>query len=390
MPTTINILTCIFPPVGRADGIYHANLANGLIREGFAVNVFCPDEYASAERDDALAEKLDARIGIVRLPFHSGIRDKIGYVIRAVPDLYWPWVRTVVDAARNRKIGPGILWISTPIYSNGIGGLRAASILGYPYVLDFRDDHRGLAGADVAAALAVFASTGMSARNMEREYGLAEGRIETICCGFGNAFDCGSEIVQPPFEFVYAGALNTRTDSGAMFEAFRRIARDNPALSEKLRLHVYAPETNLYRLAYSWRLPPNAKYHGYRPLDEVLERIGTCAAGIATAARRLDFCVPSKVFSYLGRGRPVIACGLPGGELERFVGENGLGLFAPQRNPGALAEKIELFVSDEALRRKLFANVRRTAPQFGFDAQIGRAAALIRRALADSDRTSLR
>jgi colanic acid biosynthesis glycosyl transferase WcaI len=73
--------------------------------------------------------------------------------------------------------------------------------------------------------------------------------------------------------------------------------------------------------------------------------------------------LPSKTFSILASGRPVLASVDPGSETWKLVDRAGAGLCVPPEDPDALAGAIQTLRQDRELRERLGASGRSWAEQ---------------------------
>ena len=104
---------------------------------------------------------------------------------------------------------------------------------------------------------------------------------------------------------------------------------------------------------------PNLVVVGYQPADRLPEVLATgdihlvlLKAGLASAS------VPSKAYSVLAAGRPVVASVDPGSEVARMVTDAGAGFAVPPDDPEALVAAVEYLAGEPELRNRLGAGGR--------------------------------
>ncbi len=104
---------------------------------------------------------------------------------------------------------------------------------------------------------------------------------------------------------------------------------------------------------------PNLVVVGYQPADRLPEVLATgdihlvlLKAGLASAS------VPSKAYSVLAAGRPVVASVDPGSEVARMVTDAGAGFAVPPDDPEALITAVEHLAGEPELRNRLGAGGR--------------------------------
>ena len=104
---------------------------------------------------------------------------------------------------------------------------------------------------------------------------------------------------------------------------------------------------------------PNLVVVGYQPAERLAEVLATgdihvvpLRAGLASAS------VPSKAYSVLAAGRPVIASVDPGSEVARMVTDAGAGLVVLPDDPDAFTAAVELLAGKAGLRNQMGADGR--------------------------------
>jgi len=105
---------------------------------------------------------------------------------------------------------------------------------------------------------------------------------------------------------------------------------------------------------------PNVRFNGYEPRERVAEVLATgdihlvpLRAGLASVS------VPSKTYSVLAAGRPVVAAIDPGSEVPRLLDEAGAGVAVAPDDPDALHDALVELLADPARRTAMGAAGRR-------------------------------
>ena len=103
---------------------------------------------------------------------------------------------------------------------------------------------------------------------------------------------------------------------------------------------------------------------GYQPAERLAEVLATgdihvvpLRAGLTSAS------VPSKIYSVLAAGRPVIASVDPGSEVARIVAGAGAGLAVSPDDPDVFAAAVEYLAGDAGLRNRMGAHGRAWAEE---------------------------
>jgi len=71
-----------------------------------------------------------------------------------------------------------------------------------------------------------------------------------------------------------------------------------------------------------------------------------------------DLSVPSKLYTFLAAGRPVLGLAAPDSEVARLLRENDCGVDAPPDDPAAIAAAVKALAQAPEKRRALGANAR--------------------------------
>ena len=107
---------------------------------------------------------------------------------------------------------------------------------------------------------------------------------------------------------------------------------------------------------------PNLVVVSYQPIDRVPEVLATADVHLVPLRTGLAASsVPSKTYSVLAAGRPVVASIDEGSEVARVLDEAGAGLSVPPDDADALVAAIERLVDDPAGRRAMGERGRRWA-----------------------------
>jgi len=110
---------------------------------------------------------------------------------------------------------------------------------------------------------------------------------------------------------------------------------------------------------------PNVRFLPFRPVAQVPCVMMAGDLHIVTVRRGLEgVVVPSKLFSTLAAGRPVLAVTPPQCDAARIVVESGCGLAADPDDPAAVAEAIRQLRGDPARLAAMGAKAREVAARF--------------------------
>jgi len=147
-----------------------------------------------------------------------------------------------------------------------------------------------------------------------------------------------------PVVVIYHGTLVERNGLDIAVEAFARLHNQLPTA----QLHIYGKATSflerVMQLARERGLEQNVLHFGQKPLEQIVAAIDACDIGVIPN-RRNEFTqinMPTRIFEYLARGKPVIAPRTAG--IQDYFDEDSL-FFFEAGNADELAKQIEFIAS---------------------------------------------
>jgi glycosyltransferase involved in cell wall biosynthesis len=147
-----------------------------------------------------------------------------------------------------------------------------------------------------------------------------------------------------PVIVMYHGTLVERNGLDIAVEAFAHLRKQLPTA----QLHIYGKATSfLERVMQSARergLEQNVLHFGQKPLEQIVAAIDACDIGVIPN-RRNEFThinMPTRIFEYLARGKPVIAPRTAG--IQDYFDEDSL-FFFEAGNADELAKQIGFVAS---------------------------------------------
>lgn len=97
----------------------------------------------------------------------------------------------------------------------------------------------------------------------------------------------------------------------------------------------------------------NMRFSGYQPVERVGEVLATADIHVVPLRAGLGaVSVPSKTYSILAAGRPVVAAIDAGTEVTRILSESGAGVSVPPDNPEAFTEALRAMVNSGSAARE--------------------------------------
>ncbi|MDG2908808.1 MAG: glycosyltransferase family 4 protein [Acidimicrobiales bacterium] len=159
---------------------------------------------------------------------------------------------------------------------------------------------------------------------------------------------------------MYAGNLGHSQPLDIIVEAARR-HRDRDDIAYVINGGGVAAE-GLHRAAEDL---PNLTVVGYQPADRVPEVMASADVHVVALRRGLSASsVPSKMYSILAAGRPLIASVDEGSEVARVVGEARAGVAVPPEDVDAFVAAVERLVGDAGARASMGDSGRAWAQQW--------------------------
>jgi colanic acid biosynthesis glycosyl transferase WcaI len=162
-----------------------------------------------------------------------------------------------------------------------------------------------------------------------------------------------------PFVGIHAGNLGFSGAWETLLRAMQMLKGENIGL-------VFVGEgANRAQLQQSARDLPNVRFIPFRPPNEIPYVMAAGDVHIVTVKRGLEgVVVPSKLFSILAAGRPVLAVAPEECDAVRIVREARCGLAADPDDPAAVAEALRSFRSDPAALADMGRRAQETARDY--------------------------
>jgi len=162
-----------------------------------------------------------------------------------------------------------------------------------------------------------------------------------------------------PFVVLHAGNLGFYGAWGTLLKAAEILRNENVGL-------VFIGDgANRAALEAAASSSPNVRFLPFRPVEQVPHVMMAGDVHIVTVRRGLEgVVVPSKLYSILAAGRPVLAVAAPESDAARIVVESGCGLAADPDDPAAVAVAIRQLRGDPARLIEMGRLARETAQKY--------------------------
>ncbi len=398
----ILLLNEYYPPDTSATAKMAAQVAETLAKSHKVTVVagrpsYDPDEFYPYKllRRDTRNGVIVERVGSTAYPRHQmkrRVSNYLSYLALAVP--------------RALAIRPDVVLAMTDPPVAGIVGAFIARLAGRPFVYNIRDLYPDMAiGGDIvrpngwvnrwekmhrnalkrAARVIVL---GDDMRNRILAKGVAPERVVVVRDGtsFPASMPAQSDPVvqeiRSGFSFValHAGNLGFYGAWGTLLKAAEMLRNENAAL-------VFVGDgANRASLEASAAGSPNVRFLPFRPFAQVPHVMMAGDVHIVTIKRGLEgVVVPSKLYSILAAGRPVLAVAPDSSDAARIVTESGCGLAADPDDPATVAKAICELRKDPARLCEMSRCARETAEKYARVNQLQLFAGIIEKAVLESN-----
>ncbi len=171
--------------------------------------------------------------------------------------------------------------------------------------------------------------------------------VDEIRCGF-------------PFVVLHAGNLGFYGAWDTLLAAAKLLCNENTAL-------VFVGDgANRVALETSAANSANVRFLSFRPVEQVPHVMAAGDIHVVTIRRGLEgVVVPSKLYSILAAGRPVLVVASASSDAARIVVESGCGLTADPDDPTAVAAAIRELRADPARLALMGRRAQETAQKYG-------------------------
>jgi colanic acid biosynthesis glycosyl transferase WcaI len=206
----------------------------------------------------------------------------------------------------------------------------------------------------------------------ETDDAAAQNVIREIRCGF-------------PFVVVHAGNLGFYGAWGTLLKAADILGNENTAI---VFIGDGASRATLQASASN---SPNVRFLPFRPVEQVPQVMAAGDVHIVTIRRGLEgVVVPSKLYSILAAGRPVLAVAPASSDAASVVVAAGCGLAADPDDPAAVASAIRELRADPARLAEMGRRAREASKKYARVTQLERFVAIIEEVARDPHGTRSR
>lgn len=393
----ILLLNQYYPPDTSATARMAAQVAETLAQTHQVTVVagrpsYDPDEYYPFAwlRQEKRNQVMVERVGSTAYPRHQmrrRVSNYLSYLALAVP--------------RALAIRPDVVLAMTDPPVAGIVGAFIARLTGRPFVYNIRDLYPDMAvGGNIVrpnswvalwermhrralrqATRVIVLGDDMRDRILSK--GVAPGRVVVVRDGtsFSPSMPEPSDpIVQEircgfPFVALHAGNLGFYGAWATLLKA-AEILRD-----ENAGLVFIGDGANRAQLQGSVNGSSNVRFLPFRPVEQVPHVMMAGDLHIVTIRRGLEgVVVPSKLYSILAAGRPVLAVAAPESDAAHIVCESGCGIAVDPDDPEAVARAIRELSNDPMRLAEMGRRAREAACKYARVTELQKFAGIIEEA----------
>jgi colanic acid biosynthesis glycosyl transferase WcaI len=403
----ILLLNEYYPPDTSATAKMAAQVAEALAQRHRVTVVagrpsYDPDErysYALLRRDTRNKVTVEC-VGSTAFPRHKmprRVANYLSYLALAVP--------------RALALRPDIILAMTDPPVAGIAGAFIARLAGRPFVYNIRDLYPDMAvGGDIVRAGRIVAwweslhrralkqaarviVLGDDMRDRILAKGVAPERVVVVRDGTTTATTPGSTPAPMPersdpvvqeirqgfgFVVLHAGNLGFYGAWDTLLAAAKILSNENTGL-------VFIGDgANRAAMESAARDFPNVKFAPFRPVEQIAHVMMAGDVHVVTVKRGLEgVVVPSKLYSTLAAGRPIIVIAPAECDAARIVVESGCGVAADPDDPGAVAAAIRELRAQPARLAEMGRRARETAAKYARVNELERFVAIVEDAAHD-------
>jgi len=396
----ILLLNEYYPPDTSATAKMAAQVAETLAQTHQVTVVagrpsYDPDEYypfawlRREKRNQVMVERVGST-AYSRHQMRRRVSNYLSYLAFAVP--------------RALAIRPDVVLAMTDPPVAGIVGAFIARLAGRPFVYNIRDLYPDMAiGGDIVrsnsfvalwermhrralrqAARVIVLGDDMRDRILSK--GVAPGRVVVVRDGTlfpASMPEPNDPVVQEircgfPFVALHAGNLGFYGAWATLLKAAEILRNENTGL-------VFIGDgANRAQLQASVNGSSNVRFLPFRPVEQVPHVMMAGDLHIVTIRRGLEgVVVPSKLYSILAAGRPVLAVAAQESDAARIVCESGCGIAVDPDDPTAVARAIRELRNDPARLADMGRRARETARKYARVTELEKFAGIIEEAVQE-------
>lgn len=192
---------------------------------------------------------------------------------------------------------------------------------------------------------------------MNEKYKPLNSNVITLTNGFDVATAEVSVELDKGFTMTHIGLMNADRNPSILWEALTDLREESADFKNAFQLQLVGKtDASVRKSIFNSRLDSCLIDLGYQPHDKItdLQRASQCLLLVVNNVPFAKGIVTGKVFEYLAAGRPIIAIGPEGGDLDRILTETDAGTVIGFHNKAQLKKQIKTYFNkykEENLKR---------------------------------------
>lgn len=371
------IITYYWPPAGGPGVQRWLKFTKYLVKKGYDVHVYVPENPAYPLRDEALKSEVPQQAKVVQQPivepyaFASYLGKKNVKTISAgvVPDkkkqslvqrmMLWIRGNVFIPDARVLWVKPSVRFLSRYIQSNDINtiitsgpphslhliGMRLKAKHQLRWLADFRDPwttieyhdklklstyaqkrHKQLEKQVLHAADDIIVTSPLTVKEFQA---LTNKPVHLITNGFDSEVQISNEL-DNKFTLAHIGSLLPSRNPHFLWKALAACKKDVPGFTDDLSIVLIGVVSEEVKEALkTYGLEAQTNLLGYLSHDEVVVyQAKSQVLLLIEADNPVKRCIlPGKVFEYMSAGRPIVAFGVDDSDIQHIIAESRAGQY---------------------------------------------------------------
>ena len=264
---------------------------------------------------------------------------------------FYPAVLKAIKIVKSEGID--VIFSTSPPLTAHLISIAAGRLTGKPVVLDYRDawyenpfgifptaiHQKLLKGLEKLLVTRADFITGVNRAIVDGRWAVGAKKSAVIPHGFDPEEFPGVRDfpVSDKLIFAYAGSITYITNPEPLFEAFNSLVRENPSM--KIEVRVYSNPPEAYRRKFK---APLFRWDGFVSRREIPERLVSAHVLLATIDKRAryPYISTSKIYDYIGAGRPILGVVPRGTDAWREIEGLGNSFLVEPGEPREIAKEI--------------------------------------------------
>jgi glycosyltransferase involved in cell wall biosynthesis len=283
-----------------------------------------------------------------------------------IPDARIGWVKPSVTFLKKyiSENPVDIIITSGPPHSMHLIGLKLKKELNLKWIADFRDPwttihyqkslrlmmkakrkHKDLEKEVLSEASLIVVTSPTTKDEFEL---ITKKPIEVITNGYGEFAEI-PRVLDTTFSISHIGSLLSERNPKALWEMLSEIASENIDFKRDLELKLAGiVSKEIVESIFNAGLKENCKLLGYLSHSEAIQLQQNSGVLLLVEIDSEDTksIIPGKLFEYLAAGRPILALGPKGSDIEGIINETKSGKFYNYSQTGALKSNLLELYSD--------------------------------------------